>query len=212
MESERYPDEMELQFDETSCPLCGCDELFEAYDGTLWCPQCSYHRGISVKEFCCPACGGSETVFENGLLRCPACGCSVLPDCDNVEALSEGSGQYRITGLKAVEVLPGITALNAGFQEFTALERVILPEEIVRISHDAFSGCSSLREIRIPESVRELLSNVFCGCAFREITLPEGLTQIDDFTFCDCSKLEHITLPEGIRRIGTAAFQYCTAL
>ena len=194
------------------CPVCGQDDLFESYDETVWCPDCGWHAGISCKEFFCPNCSSYEIRYEEDRAVCEKCGCAVILECDGIVANEKGPGKYKVVMAKRAEVLPGATALDKSFSEFTELEEIILPESLEVIRFDAFCSCTALRGINIPRSVRCIEGNAFTGCPFTEIRLPEGITQIGDLTFCDCRRLKTVTVPEGVARIGMAAFQFCSSL
>ena len=54
-----------------------------------------------------------------------------------------------------------------------------IPEGVTSIGDEAFSFCSSLKEITIPDSVEEIGMGVFYGCSsLKEITISEGVTSI----------------------------------
>ncbi len=61
---------------------------------------------------------------------------------------------------------------------------------MTRIGNDAFSWCSSLTSINIPE----------------------GVTSIGELAFYKCSSLTSITIPESVTSIGSSAFNYCEKL
>jgi len=56
-------------------------------------------------------------------------------------------------------------------------------------------------------------SSAFSNCSgLTSITLPEGLTSISSNAFQYCSSLTSITLPEGLTSIGRRAFDSCSRL
>ena len=56
-------------------------------------------------------------------------------------------------------------------------------------------------------------SYAFSGCSnIANIILPNTLTSISNYAFKNCSGLESITIPENVTSIGTDAFNNCTAL
>ncbi len=53
----------------------------------------------------------------------------------------------------------------------------------------------------------------FSGCTeLTEVVLPEGVTEIGMWAFSDCTSLKSITLPKGLTRIGDGAFYDCDSL
>ena len=59
----------------------------------------------------------------------------------------------------------------------------------------------------------EIGAGAFSHCtALTEINLPDSLTKISDYSFFGCEALKEIHLPEDLTEIGFLAFQNCTAL
>ena len=60
----------------------------------------------------------------------------------------------------------------------------------------AFSGCTGLTSVVIPEGVTEIGENAFRGCEnLKEVTLPVGVKKIDESAFNECKALETIYVP-----------------
>ena len=99
------------------------------------------------------------------------------------------------------------------FSGCTALEKVHLPEELFTISRETFLNCKTLNHIEIPCTVRIIESSAFLGCTSLEsVDLPDGLDLICDRAFVNCSSLRGVTIPESVREIGDYAFSGCSAL
>ena len=77
----------------------------------------------------------------------------------------------------------------------------------------AFSGCTSLVSIEIPNSVTILGTSAFSGCsALANVELSNSLTEIAHGTFYGCSSLTSVEIPSSVTSIVTASFSDCTAL
>ena len=99
---------------------------------------------------------------------------------------------------------------NNAFSDCSSLTSITLPEGVTSIGNSAFYGCSSLTSINIPESVTSIGGYAFDGCgSLTSIALPEGVTSIGNSAFGDCTSLTNITIPEGVTSIGNYAFGGC---
>ena len=81
------------------------------------------------------------------------------------------------------------------------------------IGNYAFSGCTSLTSITIPDSVTSIGGNAFGYCtSLTSVTIGEGVTSIGNYAFSGCSSLTSITIPDSVTSIGNGAFRYCSSL
>ena len=102
---------------------------------------------------------------------------------------------------------------ESAFSLCSSLTSVIIPEGVTSIGCDAFMECSFLTDITIPESVTSIERDAFRGCwSLTSITLPESVADIWNWAFADCRGLTTITIPEGVTSIGGWTFQSCSSL
>ena len=81
------------------------------------------------------------------------------------------------------------------------------------IGKGAFSGCTSLTSITIPDSVTSIGQRAFSGCSsLTTINIPNGVTNIGQAAFYKCSSLTSITIPNSVTSIEKLAFDYCSKL
>lgn len=93
--------------------------------------------------------------------------------------------------------------------------KCVIPSEptIIGIGQWAFSDCSHLTEIAIPDSVISISRYAFKGCSnLTNIIIPSGVTVISDGTFTGCDSLINIAIPDGVTSIGRGAFSSCSSL
>lgn len=73
----------------------------------------------------------------------------------------------------------------------------------------AFSGCSFLEEIVIPNSISTIGEYAFMWCEFQTINLPKGLSYIQDGTFYCCMHLHMVSIPSSVIKFGEKIFWKC---
>ena len=133
------------------------------------------------------------------------------------------SGTVEITGYngsaeKVVipDTIDGKSVTSIGgwaFSWCSSLTSITIPDSVTSIGGEAFYDCSSLTSITIPNSVTEIGSSAFYGCSsLTSITIPDGVTSIGDYAFSGCKSLASITIPNSVTEIGWNAFSGCTSL
>ena len=76
------------------------------------------------------------------------------------------------------------------------------------ICNKAFSTCTSLTSIVIPNSVVSIGDGAFSRCSsLSNIVIPDSVTAIGDYAFYYCS-LSNIVIPDSVTAIGICAFPY----
>ena len=129
-----------------------------------------------------------------------------ITDCDN-----EAAGELEIPA--EIDGKPVTSIGDGAFSVCSGLTKITIPNGVTSIGDYAFSDCSGLTKITIPNGVTSIRDGAFSNCSgLTEITIPDSVTSIGDNAFSDCSGLTEITIPDSVTSIGDYAFYDCTNL
>ncbi|MBE6876801.1 MAG: leucine-rich repeat domain-containing protein [Ruminococcus sp.] len=73
------------------------------------------------------------------------------------------------------------------------IKGVYIPEGVVSIGHSAFRNCWNLERVSLPESLVRIESFAFAQTGLKEIILPDGIRQFQGDTFQGCYHLEKVS-------------------
>ena len=132
------------------------------------------------------------------------------------------SVKKELSGSYSVE--PGtLTISSRVFSNCKDLVGVTIPDSVVGIGTDVFSGCTGLESIIVSRGNTTFHSAGNClietknktlisGCKTSVIPADGSVTSIGDRAFASCSALTDIVIPDGVISIGNRAFASCTGL
>ena len=102
---------------------------------------------------------------------------------------------------------------DQAFSGCSGLTSLNLPDGITEIGEGAFSYCSGLTSLTLPAGITEIGRYAFSGCSgLTSLNLPDGITSIGEKAFIDCSGLTSLNLPDGITWIDYGTFWGCSGL
>ena len=106
------------------------------------------------------------------------------------------------------EFWEGVTSIvESAFSKCTFLENIELPNTVTSIGDYAFDCCFRLKSIKIPDSITSIGSYVFNRCAFlQKIEIPNTVTSIGYHAF---DGLKNIEIANTVTRICDRAFADC---
>lgn len=97
-------------------------------------------------------------------------------------------------------------------------ENVIIPDKhdgkaVTSIGESAFSYCSKLTSVTIPDSVKLIGNSAFYSCSgLCSVPIPGNVTEIGGSAFEDCISLSSVTIPGSATSVGNYAFSGCSSL
>ena len=117
------------------------------------------------------------------------------------------------TTLKEVTVTRATRIPYGAFSNCSFIEKIDIPDTVTSIEDRAFYNCSGLSEINIPNGIKEIKPYTFCGCSnLKGINLPDSVTTIGNYAFAGCKSITSAALPNRVTSIGSYAFSNCTGL
>lgn len=116
-------------------------------------------------------------------------------------------GNYSIKNGKGI-IAKGLKSIaDNAFSNCTELIEINIPDRVKYIGNYAFSGCSNLISINIPKTIEMIGWNqhdYYWG--------DEDIPYIGEGAFLNCSSLEKIIIPESVNSILNNAFEGCIML
>ena len=130
------------------------------------------------------------------------------------DALIDGI-YYNLSGINAT-----VTYLSKDDSNISAYKgHVIIPDNftygghlyfVTSIGNYAFSGCTGLTSITIPQRMTSIGERSFYNCTgLTSINIPNSVTSIGVCAFLSCINLTSITIPNSVTSIGWSAFHNC---
>ena len=102
---------------------------------------------------------------------------------------------------------------DGAFSGCSKLESVVIPEGTSSISPNVFMNCTSLKSVDIRGNIRSIGLSAFNSCSnLSSINIPSSVTAIYESAFFRCSSLKSIIIPENVTFIGNNAFIGCSNL
>ena len=130
---------------------------------------------------------------------------SVFVGCDSLKTIYSDKNPMGSPHLIVNGVL--ITICDKGITSY------VVPDSVTMISDNAFSGCHSLKSVKLHDGITNIGCSAFRGCDNLEsINIPSSIELIEDGLFSSCDKLKSISVPKSISSIGSGAFSGCSSL
>ena len=111
------------------------------------------------------------------------------------------------------DVTYSVTAIIGAFSGCSGLTSVTIPNSVTSIGMCTFQNCSGLTSITIPNSVTSIEGGAFEYCrGLTSVTIPNSVMSIGAYAFANCSSLTSISIPNSVTSIEFNAFYNCSSL
>lgn len=136
-------------------------------------------------------------------------GCKALSEfAFGTELRSIGNGAFYSSALISADLSPCKVLKQLGswaFSNCSSLKSVILPEELETIGKGAFFDCTAMSDLTLPETVEELSDYALKGSSeICELTLPSATNNIGDLAMSGMTSLKSIDArsTQSVPRLG----------
>ena len=104
-----------------------------------------------------------------------------------------------------------ITSIGGcAFSYCSGLTSITIPNSVTTIDDETFFDCSGLSSVVIPNSVTSIGRSAFYRCTnLTSVIIGESVTSIGETTFYECHRLASVTIPNSVTSIGSHAFYRC---
>ena len=157
------------------------------------------------------------------LLACATAVVAAMPLMADTETVNGITWMYQVSGGEAVIYNNGSAAIPSSTTGAIAIPSSLGGYPVTSIGAYAFSDCSGLTSVTIPDSVTSIGFYAFSGCSgLTNVTIPDSVTSILlcapapwDSPFSSCSGLRDVTVPQlvcnsGMSSIFPSAYQTIT--
>ena len=164
----------------------------------------------TIGNYCFDYCGSLSTVIFEG-----------------TALTSIGNYSFAFTTyLKAIDLPEGLTTINTAAFHASGIEEIVMPSTLSVIGDGAFYYALALRSVTFNEGLENICREAFYGCSsLKEIIIPDSVTSISRYsvtsagstssnyyTFAYCTSLERVVLGSNVTKIGKYTFYGCSSL
>lgn len=160
-------------------------------------------------------------------------GFEAFADCKNLKSITLGKGiifigEDAFDGIERINVpdLKTYCQIDYGYDKIDnsfgylseriyidgvsldSLSTLTIPEGVERIGIRAFGRLMKLKQVNLPNSLREIGCSAFCGSSVEIITFPSNLRLIGQAAF-RATNLTRVVIPDSVTQIGQCAFMEC---
>ena len=177
---------------------------------------CSDLTGVSLPE-------GLSEIGVYAFYGCSSLTCVTVPsscstvnfcafeNCEQLDSIEVQGGNHSYSSLDGVLYDKNQITLLRYPENRDGVFSV--PDSVTSIDSYAFSGCSKLMSVKLPDALVNIRDNAFANAvSLSGIVIPDSVTQIGSEAFSGCSNLVAVRIPDSVSSITWNAFRNCTRL
>ena len=192
---------------EIPASLKDADDYIYNYEGPFY--KCSSLKNVTIEN-------GTTKIVDHLFAGCTGLESIEIPD--TVTEIDEHAfnGCSNLSSVKLSESLVFLGAMS--FAECTSLTSIEIPVSLKKADYyiynyeGPFYNCSSLKTATIEDGTTKILDHLFAGCTgLKNIEMPGTIKEIGNWAFY-YTGFDNIIIPDNITRIGEQAFAHCSNL
>lgn len=150
-------------------------------------------------------------------LLCPKTDTASAASESDLNFIEQSDGTYSVEAasldISGDLVIPStykgkaVTKLEyCAFSMCTKLISVYIPDSIKNYNSGAFQQCTSLKSVRLSENADTIYDYMFVDCPISNINIPDIVTGFGNLAFANCKYLTKITINKNVTDIGRRVF------
>ena len=156
----------------------------------------------------------SQSVDSIGCGAFEGCTGELTVNCNILSASSASEGAFYKSNFTKAVVGDNVESIgDYAFSNCSKLKSISIPESVIMIGCGAFEGCTGELTVNcdIP-SASSVSEGAFYKSNFTKAIIGDKVEQVGSYAFANCSKLASVVIPESVDSIGDGAFASCTKL
>ena len=182
-------------------------------DGTFFVRSCAFADSETLRNITMPEsvqCTGDYHAGDYSVFENCIIENAVIP----IRLLEQLNDEQRKQLVTLSLFGNGVTEIDSSaFSGCSSLTNVTIPDSVTSIGSGAFYGCTDLMSVAIGNSVTSIGEWAFYDCSgLTRVTIGNSVTSIGNYAFYGCSGLMSVTIPDSVTSIGNESFRYCGRL